>query len=249
MGFAGKHSCPLLAMQDCWFCNRALRFQGERANHSSDQEVTQASGTVQLPAMACAGPAHMKDMLSSCITDTLVLVCVRLEEDAAPQMYCVLCGTVTLLHGSPADPELQQMLHAARLQAAADATVADAGAQQLQCREVPNAAGQSAAVNQHPGIWRRVMAAVIQGSRLQLQSSMNANSSLITGAATNLQQQQVHSTTHTQHTPTHPQPGAAHELPGPTAHELPATATNHGSSLTVSSAEVGQSFWCAMCLI
>lgn len=229
-------------MQDCWFCSRALRFQGERANHSNDKEVLQATGTVQLPAMACAGPAHM---LSICITDTLVLVCVRWEEDAAPQMYCVLCGPATLLHGSPADPELQQLLHAAHLQqTAADAAMADAGAQQLQCREVPAAAGQSATVNQHPGIWRRVMTAVTQGSRLQLQSSMNANSSPVTCASITLQQQQVHSTTHTQHTPTHLQPGAGHELPG-----LPAaSAPSHGSSLTISTTEVGQSFWCAMCL-
>lgn len=84
------------------------------------------SGVAQTPS-ACATVQALQVLSLFCVS---VCIC-RLQEEEPPKLYSVVCGSVTLLHGSASDPELQQLLQAARAEWAADeAAAADALAQQ-----------------------------------------------------------------------------------------------------------------------
>lgn len=177
----------------------------------------------------------------------LLMFMCRLQEEDPPQVYSVLCGSVTLLHGSASDTELQQLLQTARTEwAAEDAALAEAQAAQQLCSHAPAEAagtpadhlthpstradtssstaascsatpvggpgtdpstpccadrscpypcceGTSRLGFSHPGVWQRVMAAVSQNSRQQLQSSMDARvGALTTAPSTHLLQQYTH---------------------------------------------------------
>lgn len=192
----------------------------------------------------------------------------RLRDDAdTPKVHSVVCGSVTLLHGSTADAELQGLLQAAQAQWEADeAAAAEERAQQQQlCLQTSAAAPAddgSALVRRNstlehccpvalpsPGVWQRVIAAVSQGTRMQLQSSIAAARSSMASTSTPAQpqQQQQQSSSLHQHKPALSSPA----LPAVVSSALRAPAgfaltASPDTTLTLSAAEVGQSFRCAL---
>jgi hypothetical protein len=94
-----------------------------------------------------------------------------------------------------------------------------------------------------PGVWQRVMAAVSQGFRLQIQTTMDAQAStLTTGPSAQLQQKQspaLH--VNLQLHASAPLMGTA-AAAGSSPSVQEATAGAHDSSLTISAAGAGQSF-------
>lgn len=234
------------------------------------------------------------------------LVCghCSLQEEDPPRIYTLLCGSVTLLHGSQNDPELQGHLRAARTACAAEEAFAAQDGHELpttqasgllaaetedhrlhaleastgstchkadgsvhccthttDSRSSEGAAGllqgqpQTSASRHHscssaatpsdqarPGVWQRVMAAIIQGARLQLQADFKAASnSAINASPSSDVFAQVQLTTRIS---TKRAPVGHNASPDVTAAlEAHVPSSSPEGNLTVSAVQPGHSFW------